>query len=46
VVDAQLDACVSGGGEWATGGDDDDGYEDACVAETWRDGGALSEADG
>ena len=46
MVDAQLDAYVSGGGEWATGGDDDDGYEDACVAETWRDGGALSEADG
>jgi hypothetical protein len=46
VVDAQLDAYVSGGGEWANGGDDDDGYEDACVAETWRDGGALSEADG
>ena len=45
VVDAQLDAYVSGGGEWATGGDDDDDYEDACVAETWRDGGVLSEAD-
>jgi hypothetical protein len=45
VVDAQLDACVSGGGEWATGGDDEDDYEDACVTETWRDGGVLSEAD-
>ena len=40
VVDAQLDACVSGGGEWATGGDDEDDYEDACVTETWRDGGS------
>ena len=45
VVDAQLDAYVSGGGEWATGGDDEDDYEDACVTETWRDGGVLSEAD-
>ena len=25
--------------------DDDDDYEDECVAETWRDGGVLSEAD-
>ena len=45
VVDAQLDAYVGGGGEWATGADDDDDYEDECVAETWRDGGVLSEAD-
>jgi hypothetical protein len=44
VVDAQLDAYVGGSGEWATGADDDDDYEDACVAETWRDGGVLSEA--
>jgi hypothetical protein len=43
-VDAQLDAYVSGSGEWATGGDGDGDYEDACVAETWRDGGTLSEA--
>ena len=35
---------VGGSGEWATGADDDD-YEDECVAETWRDGGVLSEAD-
>ena len=41
---AQLDAYVGGGGEWATGADDDDDYEDACVAETWRGGGVLSEA--
>ena len=27
---------VGGGGEWATGADDDDDHEDACVAETWR----------
>ena len=27
------------------GADDDDDYEDECVAETWRDGGVLSEAD-
>ena len=40
-----VDAYVSGGGEWATGADDDDDYEDECVAETWRDGGVLSEAD-
>jgi len=33
-VDAQLDAYVSGSAEWATGGDGDGGYEDACVAET------------
>jgi hypothetical protein len=45
VVDAQLDAYVGGSGEWATGADDDDDYEDECVAETWRDGGVLSEAD-
>jgi hypothetical protein len=45
VVNAQLDAYMSGGGGWATGGDGDDDYEDACVAGTWRDGGALSEAD-
>ena len=45
VVDAQLDAYVGGGGEWATGADDDDDYENECVAETWRDGGVLSEAD-
>ena len=45
VADAQLDAYVSGGGEWATGADDEDDYEDACVTETWRDGGVLSEAD-
>ena len=45
VVDAQLDAYVSGAGEWATGGDDEDDYEDACATETWRDGGVLSEAD-
>jgi hypothetical protein len=45
VVDAQLDAYVGGSGEWATGADDDDDdYEDECVAETWRDGGVLSEA--
>ena len=31
--------------ERATGADDDDDYEDECVAETWRDGGVLSEAD-
>ena len=31
-VDAQLDAHVSGSAEWATGGDGDDDYEDACVA--------------
>eukprot|EP01046_Picozoa_sp_COSAG06_P038231 COSAG06_NODE_4395_length_4301_cov_46.688720_1_plen_127_part_00 len=37
VVDAQLDAYVGGSGEWATGVDDDDDYEDECVAETWRD---------
>jgi hypothetical protein len=29
----------------AAGGDDDDDYEDACVGETWRDGGVLSDAD-
>ena len=40
-----LDAYVGGGGEWATGADDDDDYENECVAETWRDGGVLSEAD-
>ena len=35
VVDAQLDAYVGGSGEWATGADDDDDdYEDECVAET------------
>ena len=46
VVDAQLDAYVGGSGKWATGADDDgDDYEDECVAETWRDGGVLSEAD-
>ena len=45
VVDAQLDAYAGGSGEWATGADDDDDYEDECVAETWRDGGVLSEAD-
>jgi hypothetical protein len=45
VVDAQLDAYVGGSGEWATGADDDDDYEDECVAEAWRDGGVLSEAD-
>ena len=45
VVDAQLDAYAGGGGGWATGADDDDDYEDECVAETWRDGGVLSEAD-
>jgi hypothetical protein len=45
LVDAQLYAYVSGGGEWAAGGDDEDDYEDACVTETWRDGGVLSEAD-
>ena len=45
VVDAQLDAYVGGSGEWAIGADDDDDYEDECVAETWRDGGVLSEAD-
>ena len=33
-----FDACI-------TGADDDDDYEDECVAETWRDGGVLSEAD-
>ena len=44
VVDAQLDAYVGGSGEWATGADDDDDYEDECVAGTWRDGGVLSEA--
>jgi hypothetical protein len=45
VVGAQLDAYVGGSGEWATGvDDDDDDYEDECVAETWRDGGVLSEA--
>ena len=41
---AQLDAYVGGGGEWATDAGDDDDYEDACVAETWRGGGVLSEA--
>jgi hypothetical protein len=35
---------VGGGGEWATGADDDDDHEDACVAETWRGGGVLREA--
>ena len=45
VADAQLDAYVGGSGEWATGADDDDDYEDECVAETWRDGGVLSEVD-
>ena len=39
------DSYVGGSGEWATGADDDDDYEDECVAETWRDGGVLSEAD-
>ena len=43
---ARQDAYVGGSGEWATGADDDDDdYEDECVAETWRDGGVLSEAD-
>jgi hypothetical protein len=45
VVDAQLDAYVGGSREWATDADDDDDYEDECVAETWCDGGVLSEAD-
>ena len=33
-----MDDCIHGA-------DDDDDYEDECVAETWRDGGVLSEAD-
>ena len=48
VVDAQLDAFESGGGEWATGAedDDDDDYLDArATAGFRRDGGVLSEAD-
>ena len=36
---------VSVGAEWATGADDDDDEDqDACEAETWRDGGILSGA--